>query len=63
MGEKYHFGGWATRYNVRCSDGRTIRQNAFVVEKDGTLVIGNGIGQSVTLTVGDLKALKALIGK
>lgn len=24
-----HFGGWATRNDIRCSDGRTIRQNAF----------------------------------
>lgn len=37
MGEKYHFGGWATRYNVKCSDGRTIRQNAFQI-KDGTKI-------------------------
>lgn len=26
----YDFCGWATRNNVRCSDGRTIRHNAFV---------------------------------
>lgn len=25
----YDFGGWATRYNVLCSDGRTIKPNAF----------------------------------
>lgn len=30
MGMKnYDFAGWATRYNVPCSDGRTIRNNAF----------------------------------
>jgi HK97 family phage prohead protease len=26
---KYDFGGWATRYNVACSDGRTILTDAF----------------------------------
>ena len=26
---KYDFGGWATKYNVTCSDGRTISHNAF----------------------------------
>ena len=26
---KYDFGGWATMYNVACSDGRTIISNAF----------------------------------
>lgn len=26
---KYDFGGWATKYNVACSDGRTILANAF----------------------------------
>ena len=26
---KYDFGGWATKYNVACSDGRTILNNAF----------------------------------
>ena len=37
MGEKYDFSGWATRNNVRCADGRTIRQNAFA-DDDGTTV-------------------------
>lgn len=27
--KKYDFTGWATKANVLCSDGRTIRQNAF----------------------------------
>lgn len=27
--EKYDFSGWATRNNVKCSDGRTIMKNAF----------------------------------
>lgn len=27
--QSYDFCGWATRSNVRCSDGRTIMQNAF----------------------------------
>ena len=26
---EYDFSGWATRNNIQCSDGRTIRQNAF----------------------------------
>ena len=26
---KYDFGGWATKYNIACSDGRTILNNAF----------------------------------
>lgn len=25
----YDFSGWATRFNVKCSDGRTIRKDAF----------------------------------
>ena len=28
--EKYHFSGWATKNNLRCSDGRTIMRDAFV---------------------------------
>ena len=27
---KYDFAGWATRNDIRCTDGRTIRHNAFV---------------------------------
>lgn len=27
--EKYDFGGWATRFNIKCSDGRTIKPGAF----------------------------------
>lgn len=27
--EKFDFGGWATRNDIKCSDGRTIRKNAF----------------------------------
>ena len=37
MEEKYHFGGWATKNDVRCSDGRTIKKDAFKVQ-DGTKV-------------------------
>ena len=29
MGKTRDFGGWATRYNIKCSDGRTIMPNAF----------------------------------
>lgn len=33
----YDFSGWATRNNVKCSDGRTIRSGAFA-DCDGTTV-------------------------
>lgn len=33
----YHFAGWATRSNVRCSDGRIIMPDAFK-HQDGTIV-------------------------
>lgn len=29
METKYDFGGWATRNDLKCSDGRTIRKDAF----------------------------------
>ena len=35
--EQYDFSGWATVNDRKCSDGRTIRQNAFV-ENDGQTV-------------------------
>lgn len=35
--ECYDFSGWATRANMKCSDGRTIMKNAFV-DNDGTTV-------------------------
>ncbi len=34
---KYDFSGYATKNNIRCSDGRTIRKNAFV-DNDGMTV-------------------------
>ena len=34
---EYDFGGWATRNNLKCSDGRTIMQGAFK-DCDGTSV-------------------------
>lgn len=34
---EYDFSGWATRNDVRCSDGRTIRKNAFI-DDDGKTV-------------------------
>lgn len=37
MANSYDFGGYATRYNVKCSDGRTIRKNAFS-DQDGQIV-------------------------
>ena len=35
--EKCHFSGWATRNDLLCSDGRTIRKNAFM-HNDGETV-------------------------
>lgn len=35
--EKYDFSGWATRNNLRCSDGRIIRKDAFK-HNDGQIV-------------------------
>ncbi len=29
MGKEYDFSGWATRFDRRCSDGRTIKEGAF----------------------------------
>lgn len=37
MGKTYDFSGWATKNDIRCSDGRTIRRNAFA-ENDGQKV-------------------------
>lgn len=37
MGVNYDFSGYVTKNNIRCSDGRTIRQNAFI-ECDGKTV-------------------------
>lgn len=37
MGKKYDCSGWATRADMLCSDGRTIRKNAFA-ECDGMTV-------------------------
>lgn len=37
MGIDCDFGGWATRANMKCSDGRTIMQNAFA-DQDGVSV-------------------------
>lgn len=37
MDEKYDFSGWASKYEVPCSDGRTIKQNALA-EDDGKTV-------------------------
>ena len=34
---KYDFGGWATRNDLRCSDGRVIKRNAFSAQ-DGETV-------------------------
>lgn len=37
MDESCDFTGWATKYNVRCGDGRTIRPGSFA-ENDGAIV-------------------------
>lgn len=56
MPKKYDFGGYATRFNVRCSDGRTICHGAFK-DNDGEEVSlvwqhlhddpGNVIGKAI----------------
>lgn len=33
--DKYDFGGWATRNNIKCSDGRIIRKDAFKANDGG----------------------------
>ena len=37
MPKKYDFSGWATRNDLKCADGRTIRRDAFK-DQDGTVV-------------------------
>ena len=37
MGLKFDFSGWATRNDIKCADGRTIRKDAFK-HNDGQLV-------------------------
>lgn len=37
MEQKFDFSGWATKNNIRCSDGRTIRKDAFK-DNDGQTV-------------------------
>lgn len=37
MGVTYDFSGYATKNDIKCSDGRTIRKNAFI-ENDGQIV-------------------------
>lgn len=37
MANEYDFSGWATRNNLKCSDGRTIRRDAFI-DNDGQTV-------------------------
>ena len=37
MRAKYDFSGYATKNDLKCSDGRTIRKNAFI-ENDGQIV-------------------------
>ena len=34
---KYDFSGWATKNNLKCADGRTIRKDAFI-DNDGETV-------------------------
>ena len=37
MENAFDFSGWATRNDIKCADGRTIRQNAFA-DQDGSTV-------------------------
>lgn len=62
MAKKYDFGGYATKFNVKCSDGRTIQRGAFK-DNDGEEVPlvwqhlhdepGNVIGHAVLEERGD----------
>ena len=35
--KEYDFSGWATKYNIKCSDGRTILKHAFKGDNDKTI--------------------------
>ena len=37
MAKKYDFAGWATKNDIRCSDGRTIRHGAFSADNGKTV--------------------------
>ena len=37
MGSTWDFSGWATRNDVKCADGRTIRRDSFI-DDDGQTV-------------------------
>ena len=37
MSKKYDFSGWATRNDIQCSDGRTIRKDAFIANNGRTV--------------------------
>lgn len=39
MKSKYDFSGWATRFNIRCADGRTIRHGAFDGNEGSTVPV------------------------
>ncbi len=39
MGDKYDFSGWATRNDLKCSDGRVIRKGAFKVNDGATVPV------------------------
>lgn len=49
----YDFGGWATKYNMKCSDGRTILKDAFA-HQDNTVIplVWNHIYDSVENVIG-----------
>ena len=40
MAQKFDFSGWATKNNLRCSDGRTIRKDAFKDNDGQTVLLG-----------------------
>jgi hypothetical protein len=51
-----HFSGWATRNDILCSDGRTIRQNAFKNDHGRTVpLIWNHDHQSQNAVLGHAK--------
>lgn len=56
MADKYDFSGYVTRTNIKCSDGRTIKPNAFA-DQDGAVVplIYNHNHEDMHQVVGHIK--------
>ncbi len=53
----YDFAGWVTKHNIKCSDGRTIREGAFI-DQDGEtvpLVWMHQAADDITKVIGNCK--------